>query len=40
MKQGDHERDLGDFLKDMFSSSYSEFLLNFGTEQLMASLEL
>jgi hypothetical protein len=40
MKQGDHERDLGDFLKDMFSSSYSEFLLNFGTEQLMASLDV
>ena len=31
---------LTDFLKDIFSGSYSEFLLNFGTEQLMASLEL
>jgi len=40
MKQGDNERDLTDFLKDVFSSSYSEFLLNFGTEQLMASLEI
>lgn len=40
MKQGETERDLTDFLKDIFSSSYSEFLLNFGTEQLMASLEI
>ncbi|HUU00984.1 MAG TPA: hypothetical protein VM425_06050 [Myxococcota bacterium] len=34
------EVDLGDFLKDVFSSYYSEFLLNFGTEQLMESLDL
>jgi hypothetical protein len=40
MKQNDQERDLADFIKDMFSSPYSEFLLNFGTEQLMASLEI
>ena len=40
MKQGETEKDITDFLKDIFSSSYSEFLLNFGTEQLMASLEL
>jgi hypothetical protein len=40
VKQGENEKDLTDFLKDVFSSSYSEFLLNFGTEQLMASLEL
>jgi hypothetical protein len=40
MKQGENEKDITDFLKDIFSSSYSEFLLNFGTEQLMASLEL
>lgn len=40
IKQGDKERDLTEFLKDIFSNSYSEFLLNFGTEQLMASLEL
>ena len=40
MKQGDSERDLTDFLRDIFSSSYSEFLLNFGTEQLMASLDV
>lgn len=40
VRQAEQERDLGDFLKDMFSSSYSEFLLNFGTEQLMASLEI
>ena len=40
VKQGEHEKDITDFLKDIFSSAYSEFLLNFGTEQLMASLEL
>ncbi len=40
MKQGDNEKDITDFLKDIFSSSYSEFLLNFGTEQLMASLDV
>jgi hypothetical protein len=40
VKQGESEKDLTDFLKDIFSSSYSEFLLNFGTEQLMASLEV
>jgi hypothetical protein len=40
VRQGETERDITDFLKDVFSSSYSEFLLNFGTEQLMASLEL
>ena len=40
VRQGETERDLTDFLKDVFSSSYSEFLLNFGTEQLMANLEI
>ena len=40
VKQGENEKDITDFLKDIFSSAYSEFLLNFGTEQLMASLEL
>jgi hypothetical protein len=40
MKQGENEKDITDFLKDIFSCSYSEFLLNFGTEQLMESLEL
>lgn len=40
MKQGENEKDITDFLKDIFSSSYSEFLLNFGTEQLMDSLDL
>ncbi len=40
VKQGENEKDLTDFLKDVFSSSYSEFLLNFGTEQLMASLDV
>jgi hypothetical protein len=40
IKQGDHDRDISEFLKDIFGSSYSEFLLNFGTDQLMTSLEL
>ena len=38
--RGDSPVDLGDFLKDVFSSYYSEFLLNFGMEQLMATLDL
>lgn len=40
MKQGETEKDITDYLKEIFAGSYSEFLLNFGTEQLMASLEL
>ena len=39
VKQGEKDVDLSDYLKDVFSSYYSEFLLNFGAEQLMASLE-
>ncbi len=39
-KQGEVERDITDFLKEILASSYSEFLLNFGTEQLMASLDV
>jgi hypothetical protein len=39
-RQGDAEKDMTDFLKEVLASSYSEFLLNFGTEQLMASLEI
>jgi hypothetical protein len=38
LKQGDRPVDVGDYLKDLFSSYYGEFLLNFGSEQLMASL--
>lgn len=38
LKQDDRPVDLGDYLKDVFSSYYGEFLLNFGSEQLMASL--
>jgi hypothetical protein len=40
MKQDDKDRDIGEFLREIFSTSYSEFLLNFGTEQLMASLDV
>ncbi len=38
LKQGEKEVDLSDYLRDVFSSHYSEFLLSFGTDQLMASL--
>lgn len=40
VKQSENDVDIGDFLKDIFSSYYSEFLLNFGTEQLMSTLDL
>lgn len=39
IRQGERDADLGDYLKDVFSSYYSEFLLNFGMEQLMATLD-
>lgn len=35
----DDEVPLPEYLKDVFRSYYSEFLLNFGMEQLIASLE-
>ena len=38
LKQSDRDVDVGDYLKDVFSSYYADFLLNFGSEQLMASL--
>ncbi len=38
--QDDKEIDLSDFLKDIFSSYYTEFLLNFGTEELMSALSI
>jgi len=38
-KQGEKDIELSDYLKDVFASYYSEFLLNFGMEQLMASLD-
>lgn len=38
IRQDDKDIDIGDYLKDIFSSHYSEFLLNFGLDQLMASL--
>lgn len=40
-KDGENEQqcDITDYLKDLFESYYSEFLLNFGSEQLMQSLE-
>jgi hypothetical protein len=33
------EMDIPEYLKDLFMSYYSEFLLNFGIEELMNSLE-
>jgi len=38
--QEDKDIEIADFLKDIFSSYYSEFLLNFGLEQLMATLSI
>jgi len=38
--QDDKEIELSDFLKDIFSSYYTEFLLNFGTEELMSALSI
>lgn len=40
LQRGSEDIDIGDYLKDVFATYYSEFLLNFGTEQLMASLDL
>lgn len=38
LKQGEKDVDLQDYLRDVFSSYYSEFLLNFGMEDLIASM--
>lgn len=38
--QGEKESDFGEYLKDVFASYYSEFLLNFGMENLMSALEV
>lgn len=38
--QDEKNVELEDFLKDIFSSYYSEFLLSFGTEELMATLSI
>src|SRR5207249_2516066 len=38
LKQGERPVDVSEYLKDVFNSYYGEFLLNFGSEQLMASL--
>jgi hypothetical protein len=38
LKRENRTVDVGDYLKDVFSSYYADFLLNFGTEQLMSSL--
>ncbi|MEQ1675546.1 MAG: hypothetical protein ABL876_02520 [Chitinophagaceae bacterium] len=35
----DAEKDLTDYLKDVFESHYSSFLLNFGIEELMQNLD-
>lgn len=36
---GDSEAELDDYLKDLFESHYAEFILNFGTDEFMQSLE-
>ena len=38
MKKAGQEADLRDFLRDVFSASYAEFLLNFGMDQLIQTL--
>ncbi len=38
LKQGEKDVDLQDYLRDVFSSYYSEFLLNFGMEDLIATM--
>mgnify|MGYP005864569955 CR=1 FL=1 len=38
LKRGETTVDLQDYLKDVFSSYYSEFLLNFGMEDLISSM--
>ncbi len=35
----EEDRDIVDYIKDVFESHYSSFLLNFGMEQLMGTLE-
>ena len=36
---GNSEVELDDYLKDLFESHYAEFILNFGTDEFMQSLE-
>ena len=36
---GDSEVEIDDYLKDLFESHYAEFILNFGTDEFMLSLE-
>ena len=40
VKKEEKEVELTEFLKDLFSSHYTEFLLNFGTEELMSALSI
>ena len=37
-ENGDKDIELGDYLKELFDSYYADFLLNFGTNELMESL--
>jgi hypothetical protein len=37
-QQEEQEKDVSDFLKDVFSNYYAEFLLNFGSEQLITAI--
>ncbi len=38
-ENNDEEITIDDYIRDVFDSYYSDFLLNFGMEQLMGSLE-
>jgi hypothetical protein len=38
LKRGEESVDLQDYLRDVFSSYYSEFLLNFGMEDLISTM--
>lgn len=40
VRTNEKEVEITEFLKDVFASYYSEFLLNFGIDQLMASLDI
>jgi len=40
VKKGEEDIGIDDFLKDVFTTYYAEFLINFGTEHLMESLDI
>ena len=38
--RNEKDADLSEFLRDIFNSHYAEFLLNFGTDSLMESMNM